>query len=1275
MRRFELIEGTSSKFWEIELDGTSFDVRWGRIGTGGQSQTKSFPTEAKAKAEHDKLVKEKTSKGYTEVGGAPAAQATASPTSDAATPPPAKAKATKKSTEAAPSVVSSSSSSSPSSPSSSSSSPPTSTSSPAASSASSSTSSSASHAMATAHVSASTLVLTDPRTWPASRREHLYPRPKWASPAPSIDLPELWKKVRARAAKSKAGDSPATSTARERLESSTAPSGPAPLETELGIVTVLAGTSNPWGDAAWVAQGVALAIDLWLATGGPRHALVAYAALTKAKLQWFSYGDYGAVLHLAEHLAPLPEEARAELRALEPVRDHAFASQRMRLFPELGEADQLLRAGNSGDGNVLLSANQISSIEKLGSGHSLWSLKVGARYGNMSALPVLYTWVACFGEALLPVLEACLAHPGDAEAYRDVAEVIAFLGSPEAFSLLASRASDRNMLQALREGANERPSAALVPLVTVALQRGAASAPCRTILAQLVRSESPAIEAAVGSLGEAGRKLVDDLRQKLLTMEEATEEELPRFLVSPPWLDKKKKAGAGVVAGLAMLPYPEALSWPPGIEARWARFEAPAWATRQVSSPDYFVSHWGLPRALAERLGERDDAADDAELASQARAKTKSYFTAYGSHLAALPPRLARKLIATFAPERWWAEDDCFRYLAATQGLAFLDAFLAYASSHAEAGLEVLRPYRSPRVAMIAADALYRLKKKPPGAKAWLLAHPEAAAIGLVPLAVGPQGKSRDTAEHGLRVLASEGHEATVMEVAGRYGEAARVATRAVLDFDALDLYPSKIPALPDFAGAATLPRLVLRNASGGELHKALPVSAMEHVLTMLAISKPGEPYAGVLRVKELTTTASQGELAWELFSSWNVAGAPSKEGWAFTAMGLLGDDECARRITPLLRAWPGESQHQRAVTGLDVLASIGSDVALMHLHGIAQKLKFKGLQEKAREKIDQIADARGLTADKLADRLVPDLGLDDDGSLSLDFGARVFRVVFDESLKPLVKDADGKVLGELPKPRKDDDADKSSAAVDTWKALKKDAKTIAQQQVIRLELAMCGRRRWSQDVFRRFLVEHPLVRHLVVRLAWGAYDAAGKLLAVFRVAEDGTFASPDDEAFTLPEGALVGVAHTIELDPADEAKLAQIFGDYELVQPFKQLGREVHQLTDDEKNKGVVERWKGKKIPTGKVLGLEARGWRRGQPQDAGHIGWVEKAVDGTLFSIDLDPGIAVGDVSMFPEQEIVALGVGIDFRWQKTETQRLAQVDPIVASELLRDLEMLFG
>jgi predicted DNA-binding WGR domain protein len=67
-RRFEFVGGASQKFWEISVSGNSFTVRFGRIGTAGQSQTKSFANEAKAKREAENLIAEEVKKGYIEKG-------------------------------------------------------------------------------------------------------------------------------------------------------------------------------------------------------------------------------------------------------------------------------------------------------------------------------------------------------------------------------------------------------------------------------------------------------------------------------------------------------------------------------------------------------------------------------------------------------------------------------------------------------------------------------------------------------------------------------------------------------------------------------------------------------------------------------------------------------------------------------------------------------------------------------------------------------------------------------------------------------------------------------------------------------------------------------------------------------------------------------------------------------------------------------------------------------------------------------------------------------
>jgi predicted DNA-binding WGR domain protein/Leucine-rich repeat (LRR) protein len=61
---FEYQDDKSSKFWEITIDGVTLKTRYGKIGTAGQTTEKTFANEAATQKEYNKLVKEKTSKGY-----------------------------------------------------------------------------------------------------------------------------------------------------------------------------------------------------------------------------------------------------------------------------------------------------------------------------------------------------------------------------------------------------------------------------------------------------------------------------------------------------------------------------------------------------------------------------------------------------------------------------------------------------------------------------------------------------------------------------------------------------------------------------------------------------------------------------------------------------------------------------------------------------------------------------------------------------------------------------------------------------------------------------------------------------------------------------------------------------------------------------------------------------------------------------------------------------------------------------------------------------------
>jgi len=66
MRTFQYSDAKSHKFWNIEVSGSSFTATYGKVGSAGQTQTKTFASAEKAQAEADKLIREKLKKGYVE---------------------------------------------------------------------------------------------------------------------------------------------------------------------------------------------------------------------------------------------------------------------------------------------------------------------------------------------------------------------------------------------------------------------------------------------------------------------------------------------------------------------------------------------------------------------------------------------------------------------------------------------------------------------------------------------------------------------------------------------------------------------------------------------------------------------------------------------------------------------------------------------------------------------------------------------------------------------------------------------------------------------------------------------------------------------------------------------------------------------------------------------------------------------------------------------------------------------------------------------------------
>jgi len=537
-------------------------------------------------------------------------------------------------------------------------------------------------------------------------------------------------------------------------------------------------------------------------------------------------------------------------------------------------------------------------------------------------------------------------------------------------------------------------------------------------------------------------------------------------------------------------------------------------------------------------------------------------------------------------------------------------------------------------------------------ARQWALRFPESCVKGLIVDAVSKAGKDRSAAEASLRFLASSGNRQVVKSVAAQFGDDVVESVAETLSQDhRTDFMPAKPPRMPKFWSADVYPPVRLKANN-----KALPTYAVGALASMMSLSSTEMRTPALDAVIEACDPKSLANFAWGAFTEWAAKGKKDSE-WIFDSLTYFGDDTCARKLTPYIRNWPRENGIARARKGLQILAAIGTDIALSQIQAISQKNKYQSILDSAQEMMKVIATTRDLTSQQLEDRLVPDLGLSDRGEIKLNFGPRHFIGSLDAQLKPFVRDESGIALKALPSAVKDDDKNLAKEAATEWAALCKELKPIAKIQKERLELAMVNSRRWTGSEFKTLFVVSPLLQNLVKGLVWGIFSSKAKLSASFKVNSENAFVDADGNVVKISDESSIGIVHPLLLDEVSLAAWQKLFAKQKQVQPFAQLVRKVFRANDDiEENRFGLN---GATVASKALKGLLAMGWHT----DIGDAGWIysfERSFSSGRASLAAEPGVHIDDYETNAKE-------------QKLEVTIPDSLNPMEFSELIRELMTL--
>ena len=834
--------------------------------------------------------------------------------------------------------------------------------------------------------------------------------------------------------------------------------------------------------------------------------------------------------------------------------------------------------------------------------------------------------------------------------------VFARLPYDEAFALLTARLTQKYVQAAAIEAARLFPRRAIRLLATAACAQGENAEAARLLLtAHLARHDDRLLAAVHPSLGPAERALVDEICARAQGRPEAAESELPAILVDPPWTHKRPR-GAAVAPAAGGFGDPVALQPSAICEVRWSPDERAKFAGRRHPKP---LSN---PSDLAEAIArfERDGT-------------TGNSYLDWNVLLGAPEAEARRALGALRGVHGPNMDRDGYSALLARFDIDAIEPILRAEGGNPAYRAALLQPVVDVRVARLMADWLLRLKGETrTEAERWLTRHPADAAVLLTPDALGSEAKPRAAALYTLRYLAGSVGCDVVEAARGGYGGDTAMALKTILDVDPLELVPARPPKLADWLAETPLPQILL---PGRE--RALPAKAVRHLLTMLAISRPGEPYAGIEVVTGCTDPASLAAFGRALLSAWRAVDYPGREVWILWAQAALGDEETVQFLAPLIPLWPKDGGHRRAQIGLEVLAEIGTPYAHLLLFQVTRSAPRRSINHSARQTLARLAQDSGLTADQLIDRLLPDFGLDGEAGLWLDYGPRRIRVEYDERLRPVCRGENAGAAtdgGRLPAPAPDDDLELVEAARRRLDRLNEEVRLLTAHAVQRMESSMVMDRAWTAAEFRSLLLGHPLLWPLTCRVVWlSEVDGVG---TAFRVAEDRGFADVHDDEFTLPEEAVVRVAHPLRLGNG-LGKWAELFADYEILQPFPQLGRPVYALTEAERAADALTRFAGATVPNTEVRALLDREWGGASEQSYGtqrHL--VRPTADGRWLSLALAPGLDIGAAVEAEEPQLLGTVTLESSRDAALRTRQpapgepLQGLDPITASELLGDL-----
>ncbi len=350
-------------------------------------------------------------------------------------------------------------------------------------------------------------------------------------------------------------------------------------------------------------------------------------------------------------------------------------------------------------------------------------------------------------------------------------------------------------------------------------------------------------------------------------------------------------------------------------------------------------------------------------------------------------------------------------------------------------------------------------------------------------------------------------------------------------------------------------------------------------------------------------------------------------------------------------------------------LAHCGELDAIAHLTELRRVVTHKSTRTQLDRALRDAADAFGMSRDEIEEVATPTLDFAEVGRTEYALGDHSALVTVESSGDVTLtwRKPDGKIVKGAPKALREQLPDEVKQVRASVKRIKETVSGVRH----RMEQLFIAQRSWTFEAWRSHYLDHPVVGALSRSLIW----TIGTTSPVPAIWPEGRPVDVNGTALGIPDNDdVIRLWHPVAASAGDVRDWRRVLFDREIIQPVKQAHREVYLLTDAERETDVYSnRFAAHIVRQHQLRALcQARGWE---------FSLIGAGFDSHNFPILSLPGhdLSVRFYVDTVTEDVSGPGIYlylttdfVDFSGPDGERVPLEQLDPVLFSEVMRDVDL---